>query len=137
MDEYEKLPRGLRLNNPGNLRISGDVWVGEVTTTDKSFKQFRSIKYGYRAMIKLLQNYSRLFGCRTLRQMINRYAPPSENHTDNYLKVISSRTGVLPDATVAINNQDEMCRIVAAMSFVENGVEPNMQDIYRGWDLLQ
>ena len=44
------LPRGLRNNNPGNIRNSSTVWVGEITPSkDKSFKQFKSMAYGYRA----------------------------------------------------------------------------------------
>lgn len=32
--------------------------------------------YGYRALIKLLQNYRRVNGCRTIADFINRWAPP-------------------------------------------------------------
>ena len=38
------LPRGLRLNNPGNIRISQTKWQGEVIpSADKSFKQFKTL----------------------------------------------------------------------------------------------
>lgn len=38
------MSRGLRNNNPGNIRNSSTVWIGEVTpSNDKSFKQFKSI----------------------------------------------------------------------------------------------
>ena len=52
------LPRGLRNNNPGNIRINGDLFQGEVRPSkDKSFKQFTTLAYGYRAMFKILSNY--------------------------------------------------------------------------------
>lgn len=135
--EISILPRGLRNNNPGNIRHDKDKWQGEVIpSTDKSFKQFENIYYGYRAMIKLLQNYSKLRGCKTLRQMVTRYAPPNENNTENYIKRVSKQTSINPDVEVNIYDKDEMCRIVAAMIFVENGIKANMEDIYKGWDLL-
>ena len=49
--------RGLRNNNPGNIRLSRTVWQGEIRPSrDRSFCQFRTMAYGYRALIKLLQN---------------------------------------------------------------------------------
>ena len=54
------LPRGLRNNNPGNIRINGDLFQGEVRPSkDKSFKQFETMAYGYRAMFVILRNYIR------------------------------------------------------------------------------
>ena len=71
-----ELPRGLRNNNPGNIRVvKGQVWQGEITGSrkkDKSFCEFVTIAHGYRALIKLLQNYRRKNGLNTLRQMILR-----------------------------------------------------------------
>lgn len=73
------MTRGLRNNNPGNIRNSKTVWQGEIVpSTDRSFKQFKTMAYGYRAMIKLLQNYRKLNGCRTISDFINRWAPPVE-----------------------------------------------------------
>ena len=58
--------RGLRNNNPGNIRLSRTVWQGEIRPSrDRSFCQFRTMAYGYRALIKLLQNYRRNNGCPT------------------------------------------------------------------------
>ena len=38
------LPRGLRKNNPGNIRINDDMNQGEVRTRrDKSFKQIETM----------------------------------------------------------------------------------------------
>lgn len=131
------MSRGLNNNNPGNIRKSPTVWQGEKTpSTDAAFKQFTSMAYGYRAMLKLLQNYSRLNGCKTIRQMINRWAPPSENNTDNYIRAVCAGAGVQPDQVIDVSNRNVMCRIAAAMSRVENGVPANMVDVNRGWDLL-
>lgn len=131
------MSRGLSNNNPGNIRKSPTKWQGEkVPSTDPAFKQFTSMAYGYRAMLKLLQNYSRLNGCKTVSQMINRWAPPCENHTDNYIRAVCVGAGVQPDQVVDVYNRNIICRIAAAMSRVENGVAANMVDVNAGWDLL-
>lgn len=131
------MSRGLQNNNPGNIRHDGTKWQGEKTPPiDASFKQFRTMAYGYRAALKLLQNYSKLHGCHTIRTMISRWAPPSENDTKGYIATISKLTGIDPDKRININNQQEMCALVAAMSRMENGVPAKMNDVYDGWELL-
>lgn len=76
----QPLPRGLQNHNPGNIRHSAEKWQGEVQpSTDPEFKQFVSDAYGYRALLKLISNYITRYGCTTLRRVIARWAPPSEN----------------------------------------------------------
>lgn len=51
-------PRGIRNNNPLNIRINGTKWEGLCPVqTDKSFFQFRTMAYGYRAAIKTIHEY--------------------------------------------------------------------------------
>lgn len=46
-------PRGLRNNNPGNIRLSSTKYQGEVQPSqDTAFKQFESMAYGYRAIFR-------------------------------------------------------------------------------------
>lgn len=67
----KKLPRGLRNNNPGNIRINSDLFQGEVRPSkDKSFKQFETMAYGYRAVFRILSNYYRNYKLDTIRKMI-------------------------------------------------------------------
>lgn len=130
-------PRGLGNNNPGNIRINGDKFQGEVIPSrDKAFKQFESMAYGYRAIFKILRNYQRNYKLDTIRKMIHRWAPESENNTLAYVMTVSSRSGISPDDPVSADNREMMIRIVAAMSFVENGVEAVMPDVIAGWELL-
>ena len=127
------LPRGLRNNNPGNIRINGDLFQGEVRPSkDKSFKQFETMAYGYRAMFVILRNYIRNYKLDTIRKMISRWAPTNENHTENYIRVVAERSGILADELVYPENREIMIRIVAAMSYVENGVEADMPDVITG-----
>lgn len=132
-------PRGLRNNNPLNIEKTkgGNPWQGEIVpSADSRFAQFKSMAYGYRAAFKLLDNYQRNYGIDTISKMIARWAPSTENHTDNYVKVVSERSGVPANSRITTRNRDVMVPIVAAMSFVENGVEANMADVEAGWQLF-
>ena len=56
------MKRGQRNNNPLNIRHSADRWEGvRKEQTDKSFVQFKSMAYGYRAAWKILQTYYERF----------------------------------------------------------------------------
>ena len=135
--EKKSMPRGLRNNNPLNIRISTDKFVGEVRPSqDKAFKQFDTMAHGYRAAFRVLRTYINNYKCDTIRKIISRWAPKNENHTENYIKVVSERSGISENDTVYADNREMMIRIVAAMSFVENGREAVMSDVIRGWELL-
>lgn len=131
------MSRGLNNNNPGNIRRNSAVWKGEkIPSTDKAFKQFVSIEFGYRAMLRLLQNYKEWNNCKTVNQMIARWAPPVENNTQAYIRTVCKEAGIAPNQEVDVNNKMLMCRIAAAMSKVENGVPARMEDVEAGWNLL-
>lgn len=131
-----ELPRGLRNNNPGNIRRNSDVFQGEKTSSDKEFKQFKTMAYGYRAVFKILSNYSRNYHLKTIRQMIGRWAPENENNTDAYIKAVSDYAGIPADDPIDITDREQMIRIVAGMSRVENGREADMSEVIVGWNLL-
>lgn len=131
-----KLSRGLRNNNPGNIRLSSTRYQGEVTSTDSAFKQFKSMAYGYRAMFVLLYTYQKKHKLHTIEAMISRYAPAVENYTEAYIKAVSEWSGVPATSHITATNGDIMVPIVAAMSRVENGVFAHMPDVVAGWDLF-
>lgn len=135
--DIDMKPRGLRNNNPLNIRRNNTKWQGLATEQkDKSFFTFVAPEWGYRAALRTLQNYERLHRLTTLREWISRWAPPCENDTENYIRVVCERTGMPADAKPRITNKVVMCSIVGAMSYMENGREPIMEDIHKGWDLL-
>lgn len=130
------MSRGLSNCNPGNIRRSKVNYKGELhPSNDPHFKQFTSIKWGYRAMFILLDAYQRRYGLNTLRGMISRYAPPTENHTDIYIRTVSDLTGILPDEPIDTHDKCTMVPMVAAMSRVENGVVASFRDVEAGWEL--
>ena len=132
------MSRGLTNCNPGNIRQSKTRYKGERRPSrDSEFKEFESMAYGYRAMFVLLDTYSRRYGLCTIRQMLNRYAPPKENFTEGYIRFVSAKTGIAPDEIVNSRAARDMVPIVAAMSQIENGTPAVIADVHRGWELFE
>lgn len=122
------LPRGMRNNNPGNIRISNTAWKGKVPVgqnTDKAFEQFGTFVYGIRAMIKNLQSYQRDRGLNTINQIISTWAPPGvdNNNTGAYVATVSLNTGIGPTQPITLTDKNIMRKLVKAMARVENGRE--------------
>lgn len=135
--DKSNLPRGLRNCNPGNIRLGCCLWIGEIRPSqDKEFCQFRSMKHGYRALLRLLQNYRRKHGLKTIAEMIQRWAPASENNTNAYIIDVCRQMQVPSTYVIDIEDRDSMCALAAAISRHENGVDAVMSDVYAGWDLL-
>lgn len=131
------MSRGLRNNNPGNIRLSKTAYKGEVSSTDTAFKQFSQMKYGYRAMFILLHYYQRNYMDDTIRKFINRYAPPVENNTQAYIQTVCAHSGKFADERITTANEQDMTAIVSAMSLVENGTPANPVDVQAGWELFK
>lgn len=116
-----KTPRGIRNNNPLNIRI-GNTWLGEVPDpTDSNFEQFVHIKYGLRAGFCILRRYIRRYKRNTVRKIVTAWAPSQENNTERYIQLVC-KFGRL-DADVEIRYEDlvTMCILVQAMCMVEVG----------------
>ena len=86
--------------------------------------------------MKLLQNYRKLNGCRTIADFINRWAPPVENNTSGYISRVCREMQVPSTYVPDVNDRATMCAFAAAMSRVENGVPAVMADVVAGWNLL-
>ena len=118
-------PRGIRNNNPLNIRRSGDKWQGlRVLQEDREFFQFSEMKWGWRAAFRLLcQTYYGKYKLRTIRAIINRWAPPKENNTLSYIKHVAERTGIAPDQVLGdpATHPTQWMMLGMAMAIVENG----------------
>jgi hypothetical protein len=131
-------PRGIRNNNPLNIRHSPSRWQGmAVEQTDPSFVQFRSMAYGYRAACKLLQSYWQRFRKEgkpfTVRTIISRWAPPEDNNdTESYIRSVLLIGGLggqeilfPPDNPLGYGRLE---RLLIAMTCVESGIGTNRVD---------
>lgn len=122
-------PRGIRNNNPGNIR-HGDRWRGMAAEQpDSAFITFTAPEYGIRAMGKLLANYESLHGLNTVAGIIGRWAPPVENNTAAYVNSVAQALGVSPDAP--INVKARLPTLVPAIIKHENGMQPYTPGIIR------
>lgn len=134
------LPRGIRNNNPLNIR-KGNNWKGEKKVqVDKAFEEFESMQMGLRAGFIILRNYQRTslapkMRANTIRKIINRWAPASENDTLKYIKLVAKRSGLNPDELIAYRDKPRMLAVVEAMCFVECGQAIDKDIISSAYDL--
>lgn len=125
-------PRGIRNNNPGNIRW-GYNWQGLVPKsqrTDKDFCQFIKPEYGIRAMIVILRNYQRKHGLNTIHGIINRWAPTNENNTQAYIDSVAKSTAATPDQYVNTSDSRFMMKLLQAIIRHENGEQPYGFDVF-------
>ena len=119
--------RGLRNKNPGNIR-KGDKWEGLAKEqTDPSFARFTDMHYGCRALIKTLRTYVEKHKLRTVREIISRWAPPSENDTESYIRSVSWYLSVEPDERLDFKFHPFLyTRLAMAIARQENGTEAEL-----------
>lgn len=130
-----QIPRGMRNNNPLNIRI-GNVWLGEVANpTDTQFEQFVHIKYGLRAAFVLLRRYINHYKRNTIPLIISSWAPSTENNTRAYIEAVVKLSGISSDDTIAYNDKVSMCKLVAAMAKVECGVCLSQRTIEEAYEI--
>lgn len=116
----QPLPRGIRNNNPLNIRL-GDNWQGLCKEqTDKAFCQFVSMEYGLRAAFIILFNYLRK-KVDTPDKIIKRWAPPTENKTESYIGFVCSGGYLDRHARIRKTDKQKLCRLVWAMAQYECG----------------
>lgn len=146
METDKTLPRGYRNNNPLNVRYNAaNKWLGKYTpNTDGAFEQFKTMAYGYRCALYLLRKYITRYGCNTVRKIIQKWAPPTENNTQAYIQHVCEIAGLNADKAVNAADEDTLTRMAYAMSIIENGQNdrtkaaclPDMSAIKEGWKLL-
>ena len=133
-----QLPRGIRNNNPGNIR-HGSNWQGlnpNSRNIDPAFCVFTSSVYGIRALAKVLINYKKIHSLNTVRQIISRYAPPNENQTTAYIQSVAKQLEVAPDAVIDIEERGILTVFIKAIIRMENGIQPYSDPtIQQGIDL--
>ena len=129
--------RGIRNCNPGNLRLSQDKWQGlRPVQTDRDFFQFTEMRWGYRALMRTLQNYRRRHKCHTVADFITRWAPDCENNTGAYIRSVCRDMQVPSVYVPDVDDKATLTAMAAAISKVENGVPADPMEVEAGWDLL-
>jgi len=120
-----RMPRGVRNNNPGNIRL-GDKWQGLCSVQDdSSFCQFTTIEYGIRALAYVLRvSYFQRRDLDTVRKIIQRWAPPSENDTYAYILDVARHAKFGADEPLNLNDDNVLGALVIAIIRHENGSQP-------------
>ena len=137
-------PRGIRNNNPLNIRLSSDKWQGQRPPSnspegEKVFCQFSEMKWGWRAAFRLLcHTYYGKYKLRTIRDIIYRWAPPNENGTSVYIRSVAERTGINADSVLGdpATHAAQWLMIGMAMAIVENGTtQQDYLSMLKGWEM--
>lgn len=133
------LPRGLRNNNPMNVRQTAIRWLGEELPDrkddDLDFEEYESPLFGIRTGARILLTNWRA-GRRTLAALIARYAPASENDTAAYVRHLAQRLNraglnVAGDTPLVLTHRQTLIRLCAAIILHECGRNP-FDDDYIG-----
>ena len=121
-------PRGLRNNNPGNLKKDGTQWAGLRTPErqlDPVFFQFIEMKFGIRAATRVLNTYRKTFGIDTLAAIADRWAPMKDNNEpDQYARnVLANSEGRIHsvDSKVNLFDPDDLFGVIRGIIAAENG----------------
>ena len=137
----KKLPRGIRNNNPLNIR-KGNNWQGEVSrSTDGEFEQFVSMQWGIRAGFKILKNYMTGYGGRVkaltnVHDIIHRWAPPHENNCKAYIDSVCRFSGLHEFERLQFSDRNKMLALVDGMIRVECGQPVSLDIIASAYDLI-
>lgn len=141
------MTRGIRNNNPGNIRHSKSKWQGLAPVqTDSLFCTFITPEYGIRALMKLLRTYSKYqgkpgAGCGkidTVEEIIERWAPAADNnHTENYITRVSKETGFWRYECLDLHDKATAVAMAKAIIQVENASQPYSNAVFeKAYSLL-
>lgn len=125
------VPRGIRNNNPGNLRDTSITWQGEVPKAQKQdpeFEEFTEMKYGLRALIKDILNDMQK-GKVTIHDLISEFAPSSENNTRRYIEFVVKQTGFVEYQTLK-STKEYLFPLVKAIAKYETGKDVVTKELF-------
>lgn len=100
MDDFSQFLSGSAKSAPSPTNVGNIRPVGSTT----GFQQFDTPEAGIKAIDDQLRIYGSKHKIKTLRGVISRWAPPSENDTEAYIKNVSQRTGLKPDEEIDLSN---------------------------------
>ncbi|MFZ6724711.1 hypothetical protein ACO0K2_04380 [Undibacterium sp. MH2W] len=102
--------RGIRNNNPGNLRS----W-GNMPKDSGGYAVFPTKEAGLSATIQNLQAQQKLHGLNTIRGIISRWAPSNENDTQAYISDMVKRTGFGADQQLNLNDSRTVAPLISGI----------------------
>ena len=149
--------RGIRNNNPLNVR-RGSSWKGlSKFQNDKEFCQFESMVYGIRSALVVLRTYAYKYKINNLLSVINRYAPAKDkNNPSSYCYLVRTyllanlpldspyrtllkqdKDTLLVNKWLSMNRPSEITRfLVKAMAIVESNYNISDEELEEAISLL-
>ena len=134
------LPLGERNNNPLNIRkVPGTHWKGEILPSIQggdgggSFVRFETMEWGIRAALKLLRTYRDKYAATSIKEIITRWAPPTENKTDDYIAAVCRLTSFGGNERLT---EKEWPALIKAMAVVESRLLISDETIAAAKELL-
>jgi len=121
--KFSKEKRGIRNNNPGNIKKSNTKWQGKIGE-DGKFEIFDTPENGIRALTRIIKTYNNKYKLNTISGIITKWAPPRENDTKTYIKNVSNRVGINPNDKINVNDKTLMSKLIKAIIQQENGNVP-------------
>ncbi|MBR6141936.1 MAG: structural protein P5 [Bacteroidaceae bacterium] len=127
---------GIRNNNPLNIRyVPTTRWLGELSkseSAESAFCCFVSMEWGIRAACCILRTYAKRYKAVCIRDIVRRWAPPSENDTERYIRNVCLWTGFGGNERLT---ERDWPLLIRAMARQECGVILDDATIVRGFCL--
>lgn len=126
-------PRGIRNHNPGNIIRTTIQWDGasDDPRLDDKFVCFDAPVMGLRCLAKILLTYTTKHKLKTVRAIIDRFAPSSENDTDSYVRHVCKILSVKPLQKLQINDSNiQLVHLMQAIVNHENGPPAEGEEWY-------
>ena len=125
-------------NNPLNIRAGKSKWLGQVLpqrgSGEGAFCHFESMEYGIRAAFYLLRTYATKYRLNCVKDIITRWAPPSENDTQSYIRHVCVLTGFGGNQRLT---EKDWPRLIKAMAKMESGMDLDDELIQRAFKLYK
>lgn len=118
-----------KLNNPCAIRTSSDRWLGQDMLNNSAFCKFSDMSFGVRACAIIIRNYVTKYRLLSVRDIINRYAPPSDgNDIKSYLDFIMyytrslTRGSYILSPSSFIDSDDDLILLIVSISKIESSI---------------
>jgi len=116
-----RLPRGIRNNNPGNLNYAGQAGASREDGPNGRFAVFRTMQDGIAALYRQMQLYMAR-GTDTLSEIVMKYAPSSDgNNVNAYISDLARKLGISADQKLDGSNIQQMITLIDGIISHENG----------------
>lgn len=118
------LVRGLRNNNPGNLRATS----ANQPQDDDGFRTFGSMDEGIAAANNQLNIYAKRDGINTISGIVSKWAPKNENDTAAYIASVSQQSGIT-DPNKQLSEGDRASVLAAMFRHETNSLAPDASGV--------